>query len=144
MHVSSLTLVGCGGRAAPVVTPDTQATVKAAIAATSTAQAGTQATIDTAVEATTMAQTSTQATTDAAVQATTAAQASVQATADAAVQANASTSLNAQVGPQLQQLSGSINDITAQLARGQTPQAQANLGNLETFLGSLPSKPSRP
>ena len=58
--------------------------------------------------------------------------------------ANASASLNAQGGPQLQQLSGSINDITAQLARGQAPQAQANLGNLEASLGSLPSKPSRP
>ena len=54
--------------------------------------------------------------------------------------ANASASLNAQGGPQLQQLSGSINQITAQLARGQTPQAQANLGNLEASLGTRPPR----
>jgi len=55
--------------------------------------------------------------------------------------ANASAGLNAHGGPQLQQFSGSINDITGQLARGQMPQAQANLGNLERSLGSRPSRP---
>jgi len=55
--------------------------------------------------------------------------------------ANASASLNAHGGPQLQQLSGSINDITGQIARGQMPQAKANLGNLERALGARPSRP---
>lgn len=55
--------------------------------------------------------------------------------------ANASASLNAHGGPQLQQFSGSINDITGQLARGQMPQAQANMGNLERALGNRPSRP---
>ncbi len=88
--------VGCGGREAPAATPDTQATVKAAIAGTSTAQAGTQATIDAAVQATTAAQTSTQVTADAAAQGTSEAQASVQATTDAAVQATVVAETNVQ------------------------------------------------
>ena len=95
-RITALTLVislfvvattACGGRTAPTATPDTQATVKAAIAGTSTAQSGTQATIDAAVQATSEAQASVQATADAAVQATVAAQVNVQATIDAAVQA---------------------------------------------------------
>ncbi|MEA3396073.1 MAG: hypothetical protein U9R05_01245 [Chloroflexota bacterium] len=52
--------------------------------------------------------------------------------------ANASAGLNAHGGPQLRQFSGSINDITGQLARGQMPH---NLGNLERALGSRPSRP---
>ncbi len=55
--------------------------------------------------------------------------------------ANASASLSAHGGPQLQQFSGSINDITGQLARGQMPQAKANMGNLERALGNRPSRP---
>jgi len=55
--------------------------------------------------------------------------------------ANAGASLQAQGGPQLQQLPGSINDITTQIARGQMPQAQANLGSLESMLGARPPRP---
>ena len=55
--------------------------------------------------------------------------------------ANASASLNAQGGPGLKKLSGSINDITGQLARGQAPQAKSNLGALESALGNRPSRP---
>ncbi len=96
-----ITAVGCGGGAPSGgpprgVEPDTQATVRAAIAGTSTAQAGTQATIDTAVQATGEAQTSAQATTDAAAQGATEAQASVQATTDAAVQATVVAETNVQ------------------------------------------------
>jgi hypothetical protein len=58
--------------------------------------------------------------------------------------ANASASLSAHGTPQLQQLSGSINDITSQVARGQMPQAKASLGSLESALGSRPPRPSRP
>ncbi|MFQ6100821.1 MAG: hypothetical protein ACE5OS_06250 [Anaerolineae bacterium] len=58
--------------------------------------------------------------------------------------ANASAGLNAHGGSQLQRLSGSINDITGQIARGQMPQARANVGNLEASLGTRPSRPSRP
>ena len=58
--------------------------------------------------------------------------------------ANASASLNAHGGPQLQRLPSSINDITGQIARGQTPQAKANLGSLESALGARPPRPSRP
>ncbi len=57
--------------------------------------------------------------------------------------ANAAASLNAHGGPQLQQLSGSINEITAQIARGQMPQASASLGNLAASLGTRPHR-SRP
>lgn len=57
--------------------------------------------------------------------------------------ANASASLNAHGGPQLR-LSGSINDITGQVARGQTVQAKASLGNLEAALGTRLPRPSRP
>ena len=55
--------------------------------------------------------------------------------------ANAAASLEARGGAALQRLSGSINDITGQLARGQVPQAQAGLGSLESALGSRPSRP---
>ncbi|RLC86002.1 MAG: hypothetical protein DRI79_10625 [Chloroflexi bacterium] len=54
--------------------------------------------------------------------------------------ANAGASLNAHGGPQLQHLSGSINQITAQIARGQMPQAKANVGTLEASLGARPSR----
>jgi hypothetical protein len=52
--------------------------------------------------------------------------------------ANASASLNAHGGPQLQQLSGSINDITGQVARGDVPQAQDTLNRFGNSLGSMP------
>ena len=58
--------------------------------------------------------------------------------------ANASAGLNARGGPQLQQLSGNINRITEQLARGQVTHARENLGALEGALGNRPSLPSRP
>lgn len=58
--------------------------------------------------------------------------------------ANASAGLNAQGGPQLQQLSGNINRITEQLARGQLTHARESLGALEGALGNRPSLPSRP
>lgn len=32
-------------------------------------------------------------------------------------------------------------DITGQIARGQMPQAKANVGNLEASLGTRPSRP---
>jgi hypothetical protein len=52
--------------------------------------------------------------------------------------ANAMASLLAQGGPQLQSLTGSIEALTAQVARGQWPQAQLNLGALESSLPRLP------
>jgi predicted small lipoprotein YifL len=58
--------------------------------------------------------------------------------------ANAATGLQAQGGLQLQALSGSVNQITEQLARGQLTQARASLGALEQGLGERPSMPSRP
>ena len=57
--------------------------------------------------------------------------------------ANAIAGLNAVGGAQLQQLTGSISDLTALIARGQMPQAKASLGKLEASLGSIPSLPSR-
>lgn len=58
--------------------------------------------------------------------------------------ANASAGLNAHGGPQLQQLSGNINQITEQLARGQITHAREGLGTLQNGLGNRPSMPSRP
>jgi hypothetical protein len=55
--------------------------------------------------------------------------------------ANAAAGLDAQGGPQLKRLSGSVNDITGQLARGQTPQAKAALGGFEGSLGARPPRP---
>jgi hypothetical protein len=52
--------------------------------------------------------------------------------------ANASAGLEAYGGAQLQNLVASIDALTAQLARGQWPQAQLNLGALES---ALPSRP---
>lgn len=54
--------------------------------------------------------------------------------------ANAGASLEAFGGAQLGQLSGSIDDLTAQVARGQIPQAQSSLGS---FQASLPERPAR-
>ena len=48
--------------------------------------------------------------------------------------ANASAGLKALGGPSLQQVSGSIDMLTSQLARGQVPQAKAGLGSLEASL----------
>ena len=57
--------------------------------------------------------------------------------------ANASASLEAHGGPQLQQRSGSIDDITQEIARGQWSQARTGLGDLEKSLGSRPEMPDR-
>jgi hypothetical protein len=51
---------------------------------------------------------------------------------------NASASLGAQGGPQLQNLAGSIDALTAQIARGELPQAKGSLGALES---SVPRRP---
>ena len=51
--------------------------------------------------------------------------------------ANASAGLNTQSIPQLQQLSGSVNGITEQLARGDVTQAQAGLNQLGGSLNGL-------
>ena len=53
---------------------------------------------------------------------------------------NAMASLDAFGGPQLQNLSGNIDAISTQLARGQISAAQSGLGALETALGSRPSR----
>lgn len=45
--------------------------------------------------------------------------------------ANASAGLKAQGGPQLQNLAGSVDALTTQIARGQLPQAKGSLGALE-------------
>ncbi len=59
--------------------------------------------------------------------------------------ANATASLNSQGGPKLKGLSGKINDITAELARGQIPQAKTSLGDFEALLGNRPANlPSIP
>jgi len=52
--------------------------------------------------------------------------------------ANASASIRAQGGPQLQNLAGSIDALTTQIARGELPQAKGNLGALEA---SVPRRP---
>lgn len=51
--------------------------------------------------------------------------------------ANASASLNAQSIPQLQQLSGAVNGVTEQLARGDVAQAQAALNSLGGSLNGI-------
>lgn len=66
--------------------------------------------------------------------------------------ANASASLGASGMPQLQQLSGAVNDITGQIALGRSGQAQLQLDQLggalasvpEVNLPDLPDKPSLP
>ncbi|MCA9936053.1 MAG: hypothetical protein H6662_06560 [Ardenticatenaceae bacterium] len=55
--------------------------------------------------------------------------------------ANAIASIQANGGPQLQNLAGSIESLTAVLAGGGLSQAQAALGNLESLIPSLPSLP---
>jgi hypothetical protein len=52
--------------------------------------------------------------------------------------ANASAGLSARGGPQLGQLSDSVNQLTGMLAGGQVPLARANLGALESALGARP------
>ncbi len=54
--------------------------------------------------------------------------------------ANAQAGIQAQGGPGLQNLLGSINGLTSQLAKGQWPQARGGLGGFEA---SLPSRPRR-
>jgi hypothetical protein len=51
--------------------------------------------------------------------------------------ANASASIKAQGGPQLQNLAGSIDGITQQVARGNVPQARKGVDGLA---GSLPRR----
>ncbi len=62
----------------------------------------------------------------------------------AQIGANAGAGFQAHGGPQLQQLSGSIESITGQLARGEVSQASASLGDFEAALGARPSGASRP
>ncbi len=52
--------------------------------------------------------------------------------------ANASAGLKAQGGPQLQNLAGSIDALTTQIARGELPRAKGSLGALEA---SVPRRP---
>jgi hypothetical protein len=63
--------------------------------------------------------------------------------------ANTSASLNASTMPQLQQLSGIVNDISGQLALGRNAQAQLQIDQLGNSLNglpeiSLPELPERP
>ncbi|MCI0521887.1 MAG: hypothetical protein L0Z70_16705, partial [Chloroflexi bacterium] len=53
--------------------------------------------------------------------------------------ANASAGLNAHGGPQLQGLSGRVNEIVGQLARGQVSRARKGLGDFENLLGARPA-----
>jgi len=55
--------------------------------------------------------------------------------------ANASAGLAAQGGPRLQDLAGSIDGITAQIARGEVSRARGSIGELEAALGDRPSLP---
>jgi hypothetical protein len=57
---------------------------------------------------------------------------------------NVSAGLNQHGGPALQGLSGKVNEITQQLARGQLPQARKGLGSFEISLGQRPSGFSQP
>lgn len=52
--------------------------------------------------------------------------------------ANAAASLTKKGGTELAPLAGSVNEITAQIASGQLPAAQANL---DSFQAALPAKP---
>jgi hypothetical protein len=58
--------------------------------------------------------------------------------------ANATAGLNAQGGPGLASLSASIGNMTTQIARGDVPQARADLGGLETQFQGLPERPELP
>ena len=58
--------------------------------------------------------------------------------------ANATAGLNQFGGAQGQSFANSINTMTKQLARGETPKAKASLGGLEQSARSLPSLPSVP
>jgi len=48
--------------------------------------------------------------------------------------ANASASINQFGGPQLNNISGNINNLTGQLARGQLPQAKSSVGELSNLI----------
>jgi hypothetical protein len=48
--------------------------------------------------------------------------------------ANASASIQAHGGPQLQGVAGSIDGLTAQIARGELPQAKGGLDSIEASL----------
>ncbi len=58
--------------------------------------------------------------------------------------ANAIAGLEAQGGLQLQQLTGVIDGITGQVARGSLSQAMGALAEFEALLGSIPSIPALP
>jgi hypothetical protein len=58
--------------------------------------------------------------------------------------ANAAAGLNANGGPQLQGLSGKLNEITANIAGGKMPQAKDGLRSFESSLGERPSMPNPP
>ena len=82
--VTSLLVAALGcGLGTPAEAPDTQATIDAAIAASSTAQANVEATVDAAVQATAAAGADTQATADVQVGTQATAEAETQATAQA-------------------------------------------------------------
>lgn len=55
--------------------------------------------------------------------------------------ANAAAGISNFGGAQLSQLSGSINQITGQLASGNLPSAKASIGSFESLLKSIPSLP---
>ncbi len=52
--------------------------------------------------------------------------------------ANTTASLNAHGGPQLQQLTGSVNNITTQIVRGEMGRAQEGLNGFNNILDSKP------
>jgi hypothetical protein len=58
--------------------------------------------------------------------------------------ANATAGLNAQGGPGSAGLSASIGNMTTQIARGDVPQARADLGGLEAQFQGLPERPELP
>lgn len=86
--VSSLLVAALAcGLGTPAETPDTQATIDAAIAASSTAQANLEATVDAAVQATAAAKMEIQVTADAIAEATGETEVETQATAEAIAEA---------------------------------------------------------
>jgi hypothetical protein len=58
--------------------------------------------------------------------------------------ANVGAGFQAHGGGKMQGLSGKLNEITHQLARGQLPSARRGLGDFETSLGTRPSGLSQP
>lgn len=64
----------------------------------------------------------------------------------AQLNANVASGLQAAGGPQMQNLSGAFSQITSQAVRGEIPQMQAGLGELDNAIGQLPgfTKPALP